>query len=296
MPEKALYTADMHGNEIQYQKLVNYGIKIHADIIIIGGDITPKITPFNTCIKNLKNQRDFLQFRLPELLNPLKQKLPKSRLFILMGNDDCSVNMDILKNNDSELYQIIHNKRINLTEKYDIVGYSYVPITPFGMKDWEKYDLTRIPIKLKQQYLKRIKTSYRLEGFKSTLEGLQKFNFSSDIKQENTIQNDLSKDLFRENPEKTIYVIHTPPNNTNLDQTNIGSHAGSFAVREFTEQCQPLLTLHGHIHESVEVSGQFKEKIGKTLCLSPGNTNYSNQLAVLSFDLSHIQEVKRIII
>jgi Icc-related predicted phosphoesterase len=42
--------------------------------------------------------------------------------------------------------------------------------------------------------------------------------------------------------------------------------AGSTAVRDAIEKHQPLLALHGHIHES---RGTFK--IGGTLCMNPGS-------------------------
>ena len=43
-------------------------------------------------------------------------------------------------------------------------------------------------------------------------------------------------------------------------------HVGSVAVRQAIEKHQPMLGLHGHIHES---SGF--DKIGRTLCLNPGS-------------------------
>jgi len=42
--------------------------------------------------------------------------------------------------------------------------------------------------------------------------------------------------------------------------------AGSTAVRKAIEKHQPLIGLHGHIHESRGLI-----KIGKTLCLNPGS-------------------------
>ncbi len=71
--------------------------------------------------------------------------------------------------------------------------------------------------------------------------------------------------LNRNELDKTIAVIHVPPYNTMIDQapklTNdlkpvieggvmVMEHAGSIAVREINEQFGPLMSLHGHIHES----------------------------------------------
>lgn len=52
-----------------------------------------------------------------------------------MGNDDCACKMEILKRHDKRLLNVIHGGRLELTENFDIVGYSFVPITPFMLKD-----------------------------------------------------------------------------------------------------------------------------------------------------------------
>ena len=81
-----------------------------------------------------------------------------------------------------------------------------------------------------------------------------------------------------ENPEKSVFNIHVPPIGTIIDSvTDIDPKtlkrdlrrikgAGSSAVREAIEKYQPLVGLHGHIHES---RGEFK--LGSTLCLNPGS-------------------------
>jgi len=89
-------------------------------------------------------------------------------------------------------------------------------------------------------------------------------------------------------------VIHTPPDNTNLDQIQGGEHVGSMAVRLFIEQHHPYVTLHGHIHETVDVSGEFKERIGDTISLSSGNHNVGSKVAVLLLDTDHPANVRRL--
>ena len=42
MRYKIVYTADIHGNLVQYKKLVDYSLKNKAKAVIIGGDIAPK--------------------------------------------------------------------------------------------------------------------------------------------------------------------------------------------------------------------------------------------------------------
>lgn len=285
-----LFTSDVHGNLIQYDKLVDYAQNISADSVIIGGDIAPKNLRFEEIVKG---QRKFLEEKLPELLSPLKKAGIKT--YLIMGNDDAAANMDVLER-ERESYQLIHNKRIKISEGFDIVGYSFVPITPFGLKDWEKYDLSRIPENLAAEYAHRKITNYNLDGFKSADGRLTRFAFDSETEQTDSIQDDLEQDLFQQNPEKTVYVMHSPPNKTNLDKVAMGRSVGSFAVREFIEKKLPYLTLHGHIHETVDVSGNFKADIGNTLCISSGNDHAGEKIAAVVFDLYNLRNAKRIFI
>lgn len=291
-----IYTSDIHGNEVQYKKLVDFAIRKKADSVIIGGDILPKRFKIH---KYISGQRRFLEERLPVLLGPFKEQRPGSRIYLMMGNDDCAANHDILDEENGNLYHAIDNSRLKLNEEFEVIGYSFVPITPFGIKDWEKYDLGIIPDDLLREYSYRKKTNYRLKGVKSEKKGartgFKPFLFDAAMEKEDSMQKDLAKELFVRNPKKTIYVTHSPPNKTFLDQI-YGGHVGSFAVREFIEKSQPYLTLHGHIHETVEVSGSFKDRIGKTLCLASGNHDVGSNLAVLVFDLYDPKKVKRLII
>ncbi len=79
----------------------------------------------------------------------------------------------------------------------------------------------------------------------------------------------------------TIFNLHCPPYNTSLDRApQLTSDlkvvldggeprivpVGARAVRTLIEEVQPVLSLHGHIHESKAVA-----KIGKTTCVNPGS-------------------------
>jgi Icc-related predicted phosphoesterase len=91
-----------------------------------------------------------------------------------------------------------------------------------------------------------------------------------------------------ENPERAIFNIHVPPWESGLDVafevddelryvTKGGRPhevpTGSRAVRQAIEETQPLLSLHGHIHESKGVA-----KIGRTVAINPGSDYGSGHL------------------
>ncbi len=91
-----------------------------------------------------------------------------------------------------------------------------------------------------------------------------------------------------EKPESAIFNIHVPPRDSSLDTafevdeelryvTKGGRphevSTGSSAVRQIIEETQPLLSLHGHIHESKGVT-----KIGRTVAINPGSDYGSGHL------------------
>jgi Icc-related predicted phosphoesterase len=79
----------------------------------------------------------------------------------------------------------------------------------------------------------------------------------------------------------TIFNLHVPPYNTRLDvgpalvdgnRPRLGmtgmetTGVGSTAVRASIERYQPMLSLHGHVHES-----RGSDRLGKTLAINPGS-------------------------
>jgi Icc-related predicted phosphoesterase len=79
--------------------------------------------------------------------------------------------------------------------------------------------------------------------------------------------------------EKAIFNFHAPPYGSGLDEAPaldenmrpmhggaVMKPVGSTAVRDAIRAYQPMLSIHGHIHESRGV-----KKIGRTLALNPGS-------------------------
>ena len=95
--------------------------------------------------------------------------------------------------------------------------------------------------------------------------------------------------------DRCVFNLHVPPVDSSLDtcaalDENLevvmaGSEpklisAGSTAVREAIERYQPLLSLHGHIHESAGAT-----RIGRTLCVNPGSDYHTGRIAGCLFQL-----------
>ena len=269
---KGIFTADLHGNKAQYEKLFDKARGF--DFAVIGGDITPP--------GGIDEQRKFIENELIRLIADFKSKHKNVDIYLMLGNDDWVSNMQVLARENNRLYKIIHNQVYKLNEDFNLVGYSYVPITPFAIKDFEKFD-SKDP---------QLQKGVTLQGFKSSGFELLPFKFNPEDREDN-IENDFKNILRLSEPAKTIYAIHTPPYNTNLDMVYAAVHVGSLAVRRFIEQQRPYLTLHGHIHETIEVSNHFRDKINRAICLGVGNNAHEKGLAVITFDLYDLNSIKR---
>jgi uncharacterized protein len=100
-------------------------------------------------------------------------------------------------------------------------------------------------------------------------------------------------------PERLIFNFHCPPANTALDEApkltedlmatgHEMRHVGSSAVRQVIEEAQPLLSLHGHIHES-----RGAVRLGRTLSINPGSSYEQGMLQGVVVDLDGRGKIKR---
>ncbi|MDP3105392.1 MAG: hypothetical protein Q8M95_12400 [Candidatus Methanoperedens sp.] len=55
------------------------------------------------------------------------------------------------------------------------------------------------------------------------------------------------------------------------------------AIYNFLKKYQPKLSLHGHIHESPEITGRWYAKLGRTTCIQPGQLD---EFTCVTIDLS----------
>lgn len=98
-----------------------------------------------------------------------------------------------------------------------------------------------------------------------------------------------------EDMDRCIFNLHVPPYDSSLDTAPAltedlevvmsGSApkmiaVGSTAVRELIERYQPLLALHGHVHESAGAT-----TIGRTLCINPGSDYHTGRISACLLQL-----------
>lgn len=255
---KLLFATDLHGNRDAYDALFDRAARLAAGAIVLGGDLLP--LPIG-----VRDPLGVQRFFARDWLAPRLRRAP-CRVFALLGNDDWAAAMADLE----DAAEWIHGRAVPLDERLHIAGYSCVPLTPFSMSDFDRYDSPGwTPPTVPHRLLFSGPQGLRTGDLRELLE-------------RPTIAEDLDALAELSDPARTVYVIHTPPQGTNLDLMHGHVHIGSAALRDFIERRRPPLTLHGHIHESPELSGSISDAIGGTLCVNPGDSR--NRLRAVFVD------------
>ncbi len=284
---KIFFATDVHGSEICWKKFISASKFYEVDVVILGGDMTGKaIVPIIaqgggkhkvTLLDQettLESQEDvdkmvvtiqnrgyypyvtdpdevahitstpgrsdelFLQEALKTMhrwMEYADAKLDGSalRCFVCPGNDDMFEIDDVIK--QSKHVELVEGKIIQLDEHHEMINAGWSTPTPWHTHREESEDQLRQRIQVMIDRLKNVRNS--------------------------------------------VFNLHNPPYGSGLDEAPeltadmrpayagrslmpVGSHA----VLELIDKYEPLLTLHGHIHE-----GKGTRKYKNTLCINPGS-------------------------
>ncbi|MGC9323281.1 MAG: metallophosphoesterase family protein [Desulfomonilia bacterium] len=261
---KVLFASDLHGKRELYETLFRTAENLAADLVILGGDLFPSWIPNPITLirgtvefgKDLDDQIAFLKDYLSPALSRFLDKHPDMRLLYIPGNHDWTATMDLFKDMLPDA-SCLHLREVIL-EGHVYIGYGCVTDSSFWVKDYVRRDTPG------SSY---VHSRYALV---SSNHGLTKSENGSYALQRSSMEEELSS-VNIQVPGKTICVFHCPPFDTGLDTLFDGSPIGSKAVRSFIERHQPLISLHGHIHEAPYLSGFFHTAIGKTIAINPGH-------------------------
>lgn len=291
---RLFYATDIHGSERTYRKFLNAGKFYEANILVMGGDITGKLlipiiredkgryraTLQGTVhhveseeeLKNLIDRIGLLGFyyKLMEedefkalqedkaAVDQLFHQLARERLeswidlaetrlkgtglrcFVTGGNDDDPEVLAVLKREGTEAFVACEGEAVYIDDDHCMISVGYSTPTPWNT-----------PREISDEQL-----------------------------------GTYIEEMVKKVPEmnKAIFNFHDPPKDSTLDTCpmldwttdpptpivkagQIVMHgAGSASVRQAIEKYQPVLGLHGHIHEAQGVI-----KIGRTTCVNPGS-------------------------
>ena len=302
---RIFFTTDVHGSTVVFKKFINSAKFYEAQVIILGGDmvgkmIVPLVEQADHCYRanylgkvydvkpgeelehleqTLENSglyplrlspeevtafegdKSLVEKRFGQLAAERVAKwmqIAQDRLkgtdikcFVQPGNDDPYEIDEMLK--QSDMVKNVDETIVALDEDHEMLSVGAANQTPWNCpRDLPEEELTR-----------------RIEVIASQLK----------------------------NPANAVFNLHVPPYDTNLDSApeldeNLTpklsltggfkmTSVGSKAVRATIEKYQPLVGLHGHIHES-----RSAQKIGRTMCINPGSEYGEGLLRGVLLELS----------
>jgi Icc-related predicted phosphoesterase len=280
---KVLYTSDLHGEIRLYQELLALATSSSVEIITLGGDLLPSFPPTKRYEDMIPNQKAFIDRFLFPFFKKILETTSAEEIFLIPGNWD--LGYPYLFRQPAEGLFDLSQKIYRLKNGYDLVGYPFVPPTPFRPKDYERMDDPEAPWP-PQKDPSYIRSSDQTDQ----LTAVDPYGY---LRGRETIREDLGRLPKPLSNKKAIYVMHSPPFETKLDFIQGEKSAGSRSIRAFIEGSQPLLTLHGHIHESPEISGAFFDRIGETISINPGQPVWSGrssiELHAVIFEMENVE-------
>jgi Icc-related predicted phosphoesterase len=284
---KVLYTSDLHGEILLYQELLPLANSSSAEIVALGGDLLPSFHPSKRYEDMITNQRIFIDEFLLSFFKKILLTTSVRQIFLIPGNWD--LGYPFLFRVGIEGIIDLSQKNYRLKNGYELIGYPFVPPTPFRPKDYEKMDDLEAPWPPQKNpsYIRVSEQSDRLLSIDPHVY----------LKEQGTIREDLNRLITPINYKKAIYIMHSPPFGTKLDLIQGEKSAGSRSIKVFIEEHQPFLTLHGHLHESPEISGSYIDRIGETISVNPGqfalSGRGSTKLQAVIFEIENAEETLR---
>ncbi len=255
-----LFASDLHGNEHLYRQLFTLAVDYNPAMLILGGDLLPGN---KGGMQLVSHQKSFISEYLSPFLGELSGSLSLETL-LLQGNDDClCLKKDIVAIQKRGLCTLIDQQLHSSPSGWYVAGFSLIPETPFMLKDLERKDNPSCTL------------THPMDTAYSTSKGfLQEISVADWFESHESLPESLNRFAPLPDPAKTVFVSHSPPYGTALDVLYNGTHIGSRAIRRFIESHNPLISLHGHIHESYHMSGSFLDSIDGTVCFNPGQFHY----------------------
>ncbi len=289
MPTRLYFATDIHGSEKCFKKFLSAGKFYKADVLVLGGDITGKIV---VPIVEQANSTYKCQFMGKDQIVKDKGGLDN----LIKGVQDSGFypyctnpkEMTELNATQAKMDKLFSKLMIDTLKRWLVMAEER--LKPTGVKCYitgGNDDLLDIePVLNSSDYVvnaegKILNVDDDHEMISSGYSNMTPWKCPRDITEDKLAKKIEAMASKVKNMKNCIFNLHVPPYNTDIDTAvEIDKNlkpvvrgmqiseipVGSTAVRESIEKHQPLIGLHGHIHES---RGYFK--LGRTLCLNPGS-------------------------
>jgi Icc-related predicted phosphoesterase len=282
---KVFFATDIHGSEICWRKFLNAAAFYKADVVVLGGDVTGKVmVPIvaHTGYWQVVLRGETMRMETQSELDTIKTRIRNTGSYPALVTPD---ELTALSAEEGAIDRRFTTEMVHSLDRWmDMadgkLAKSDIPCILNGGNDdiWEIDDIIEASPSVSFGEGKMLE----LDGFHLISMGWT---------------NPTPWDTFREAPEeelarkieaitsqipdmeRAIFNFHAPPFGTGLDDapaldstlrpTHGGAvmkPVGSTAVRDAIQEHQPMLSVHGHIHESRGI-----KRMGRTLAINPGS-------------------------
>jgi Icc-related predicted phosphoesterase len=298
---KIFFATDIHGSETCWRKFLNAAAFYKADLVILGGDVTGKVMiPIvaHTGYWQVTVRGESIRMETREELAEIERQIRNRGSYPAIVTPD---ELQVLSETEGEVDRRFSVEMMHSLDRWldmadgKLRGGEIECILNGGNDDIFEID----------QLIESSPCVTFAEGKVLDLDGFSLISMGW--------TNPTPWDTFREAPEdelaakieaiatqvpdmgRAIFNFHAPPYGTGLDEAPaldenlrpmhggaVMKPVGSIAVRDSIVAHQPLLSVHGHIHESRGV-----KKLGRTLAINPGSVYGDGVLqgAIVDLDL-----------
>jgi len=303
---RVFFATDVHGSERAFRKFVSAGPFYKAGIVILGGDITGKMmTPIVQKGENVYDAyyyQNKVEIHNEKELEKFENECKNSGYYPYHCSQDelATLTTDREKAN-ALLWQFMKERLqgwIKLTEeKLRNTGVK-VYITGGNDDPYEVESILRSSDFIIDPEGQVVKIDENKEMISSGFSNPTPWKTPREVSEER-LKEEIDKMISKvQDMKNCIFNIHVPPKDSQLDTCPqlddtvyppkpilkegrlVEFGAGSSSVRAAIEKHQPLLGLHGHIHES-----RGAIKIGRTVCINPGSEYQEGVLRGAVIDL-----------
>jgi Icc-related predicted phosphoesterase len=309
---RIFFATDIHGSDTCWRKFLNSGKHYDADAIVLGGDMTGKaVIPmvdagdgrwYATLLENrhdLNNEDEAREF---------EEAVKRRGYYPFRTTPD---ELREFQADDERTTELFHDLMLGRVQSW--LDLADERLADTGLRCFvcpgndDQFDVDEV-----------IASAQRVEACEGRVVEIDGFQLAStgwsnrtpwDTYREED-EPDLAKRIetvvsqVTAPPERTIFGFHCPPHGSGLDEApeltedmklkdagRAPVPLGSTAVRDAIEQHQPMLSLHGHIHEA-----RGNTRIGRTLCINPGSAYEQGDLLGAVVDLEGGKKVKRFVL
>lgn len=270
-----LFVTDLHGSRWKYERTLALAREAGAFLVVNGGDMFPHGRMHDEQARFVREFLDphFAQYQAAGI-----------RHLGLTANDDLRTH-DPLFEAACAKHPLVGNlagRRISVGP-HEFLGMNLVTDFPFRLKDRARMDARDF-----------VFPPQFGGGILSLPDGWEEIpDWPAYAGTLPTIEEELASLPAPSDPSRAVYVIHGPPSGLSLDVCRGGARVGSAATLRFLAEKQPLLSLHGHIHESPEESGVWKAAVGRTVVIQPGQSTAG--LTVVYGNLETMEFERRVV-